>query len=117
MNLSLGGMAPKLELILVLMAAAAALTVTLVSSAPAGAESGGTSTTSGGSGDGGKYQHMWRRASRHSRRWARRTAECESGKNPDAIGGGGKDPGAVPVPRATRPNAPQTPGGDPNPHG
>ena len=117
MNLSVGGMAPKLKLILVLVAAAAALTVTLVSSAPAGAESGGTSTTSGGSGDGGKYQHMWRRASRHNKRWARRTAECESGKNPDAIGGGGKYRGAFQFTRSTWHNAPKTPGGDPIDYG
>jgi hypothetical protein len=117
MNLSVGGMAPKLKLILVLAAAAAALTVTLVSSAPAGAESGGTSTTSGGSGDGGKYQHMWRRASRHNKRWARRTAECESGKNPDAIGGGGKYRGAFQFTRSTWHNAPKTPGGDPIDYG
>jgi hypothetical protein len=112
MNLSVGGMSPKLKMILVLVAAAAALTVTLVSvSAPAGAYSGGTSTTSGG--DGGKYKRMWENTSTRNKRWARHTAECESGKNPDAIGGGGRYRGAFQFTKPTWRNAPKTPGGDP----
>jgi soluble lytic murein transglycosylase-like protein len=112
MNLSVGGMAPKLKMILVLVAAAAALTVTLVTaSAPAGAYSGGTSTSSGG--NGGKYKRLWENTSRRNKRWARHTAECESGKDPDAIGGGGKYRGAFQFTKPTWRHAPKTPGGDP----
>ena len=89
MNLSVGGMAPKLKMILILVAAAAALTVTLVAaSAPVGAYSGGTGTSS--TSDGGKYRRLWDDLSRRNKRWANRTAECESGKDPDAIGGGAR---------------------------
>ena len=112
MNLSVGGMAPKLKMILILVAAAAALTVTLVAaSAPAGAYSGGTSTTS--SGDGGKYKRMWENTSRRNKRWARQTAECESGKDPNAIGGGGTYRGAFQFMKSTWRHAPKSPGGDP----
>src|SRR3954468_22270692 len=114
MNLSVGGMAPKLKMIFVLVGAAVALTVTLVSvSAPAGAYSGGTATSTDPGGDGGKYQRLWRKTSRRNKRWARQTAECESGRNPDAIGGGGKYRGAFQFTRPTWRQAPKTPGGDP----
>jgi hypothetical protein len=109
----MGGMAPKLKMILVLVAAAAALTVILVSvSAPAGAYSGGTSTTSG-DGSGGKYKRLWEDISRRNKRWANRTAECESGKDPNAIGGGGTYRGAFQFMKRTWRRAPRSPGGDP----
>ena len=114
MNLSVGGMAPKLKMILVLVAAAAALTVTLIAvSARAGAYSGGTSTGTESGGDGGKYRRLWDDISRRNKRWANRTAECESGKDPDAIGGGGKYRGAFQFMRETWRGAPKSPGGDP----
>jgi len=115
LNLSAGAMAPPLKMILTLVAALAALAVTLVSvTAPAGAYSGGTSTTSGGSGgDGSKYERLWSDTSRNNKRWARHTAKCESGKNPDAIGGGGRYRGAFQFMRQTWRQAPKSPGGDP----
>ena len=106
-------MAPKLKTILVLLAAVAALTVTVVATAPAGASSGGTSV-SGRDGDGGgKYKRLWDRTSRHNKRWARHTAECESGKDPNAIGGGGTYRGAFQFMKQTWRHAPKSPGGDP----
>jgi soluble lytic murein transglycosylase-like protein len=100
-----------LKIILVVVAAAAALTVILASaSAPAGAYSGGTSTTSGG---GDKYQRLWDNVSRRDKRWASHTAKCESGKNPDAVGGGGLYRGAFQFMRSTWRHAPKSPGGDP----
>jgi soluble lytic murein transglycosylase-like protein len=112
MNLSVGGMAPKLKMILVLAAAIAALSMTFASVAgPASAYSGGTSTTSDGSG--GKYKRLWRKTSRRNKRWANRTAECESGKDPDAIGGGGAYRGAFQFMKSTWRHAPKSPGGDP----
>src|SRR5215211_9272900 len=114
MNLSVGGMAPKLKMILVLVAAAAALTVTLIAvSARAGAYSGGTSTGTESGGDGGKYRRLWDDISRRNKRWANRTAECESGKDPDAIGGGGTYRGAFQFMKSTWRHAPRSPGGDP----
>ena len=107
----MGATAPKLKIILVVVAAAAALTVILASaSAPAGAYSGGTSTTSGG---GDKYQRLWDNVSRSNKRWASHTANCESGKNPDAIGGGGRYRGAFQFMKSTWRHAPKSPGGDP----
>ena len=113
MNLPAGAPASKLKMILVVVAAAAALIAILASaSAPAGASSGGTSTTSG-SGGGDKYQRLWDNVSRSNKRWASHTAKCESGKNPDAIGGGGRYRGAFQFMRSTWRHAPKSPGGDP----
>ena len=107
----MGATAPRLKIILVVVAAAAALSVILASaSAPAGAYSGGTSTTSGG---GDKYQRLWDNVSRSNKRWASHTAKCESGKNPDAIGGGGLYRGAFQFMKSTWRHAPKSPGGDP----
>jgi soluble lytic murein transglycosylase-like protein len=114
LNLPAGAIAPKLKIILVLVAVAAALTVILLSaSAPAGAYSGGTSTTTSGGGGGDKYQRLWDNVSRSNKRWARHTAECESGKDPDAIGGGGRYRGAFQFMKSTWRQAPKSPGGDP----
>ena len=112
MKLSTGAMAPKLKRILALLAAIAVLAATLASvTAPAGAYSGGTST--GGSDGGSKYDRLWRETSRHNKRWARHTAQCESGKDPNAIGGGGEYRGAFQFTKPTWHHAPKTPGGDP----
>jgi hypothetical protein len=113
LNLPAGATAPKLKIILMVVAAVVALTVILLSvSAPAGAYSGGTSTTtSGGGGD--KYQRLWDNVSPRNKRWARHTAECESGKDPNAIGGGGLYRGAFQFMKATWRRAPKSPGGDP----
>ena len=100
---------------MILPAAIAALAMILVPvAAPAGASSGGTSTSSTDSGGtGGKYTRLWRKTSRRNKRWARHTAECESGRNPDAIGGGGRYRGAFQFTKPTWHHAPKTPGGDP----
>ena len=60
-----------------------------------------------------KFQRLWNRVARRDRRWARRTAECESGGNPDAIGGGGLYRGAFQFMRSTWKRSPHSPGGDP----
>jgi Transglycosylase-like domain len=62
---------------------------------------------------GGKYERIWDRFSTADRRWAHRTAECESGGNPDAIGGGGIYRGAFQFMRSTWKASPRSPGGDP----
>jgi hypothetical protein len=58
---------------------------------------GGKSSSAGGA----KYDRLWDRVSVKDKRWASRTAECESGKDPDAIGGGGAYRGAFQFLRST----------------
>jgi len=60
------------------------------------------------------YDGLWRRkASPENKRWARRVASCESGRNPDCLGAGGIYRGAFQFSEGTWQNAPQSPGGDP----
>jgi soluble lytic murein transglycosylase-like protein len=118
-NSTPGAVAPKLKIIILLMAAVAALTVAGISmTATAGATDGGLSVGGGGTGDGSsgggsKYKRIWEDTSRKDKRWARRTSKCESGRNPDAIGGGGKYRGAFQFMKSTWRRAPKSPGGDP----
>jgi hypothetical protein len=99
----------------------AALAIFAGSLDSAGAASSG-GVTSGGTDDaaqsdettaGGKYERIWDRTSRRDKRWARSTAECESGKDPKAIGGGGAYRGAFQFLKSTWAAAPKSPGGDP----
>lgn len=60
------------------------------------------------------YDGLWRRkVSPQNKRWARRVSTCESGRNPNALGGGGAYRGAFQFSRETWVNSPQSPGGDP----
>ncbi len=102
---------------LLALAVLALMTLALVA-APgvAGAASGGT--TVGGDDDSksrtaSKYDRLWDDVSRHNKRWARRTAECESGGDPNAIGGGGSFRGAFQFMKSTWRTSPKSPGGDP----
>lgn len=63
--------------------------------------------------NGAKYNKLWDRVSRRDKRWARLTAECESGGDPNAIGGGGRYRGAFQFMRSTWKSSPKSPGGDP----
>jgi Transglycosylase-like domain len=114
----------KLRVVLPLIAALAMFagsSAFAVSSAGAesSAGSGGISTGGGDAteedapAEAAKYVRLWDRVSRRDKRWARNTAECESGKDPDAIGGGGKYRGAFQFLKSTWRNAPKSPGGDP----
>ncbi|GIK77652.1 MAG: hypothetical protein BroJett022_13420 [Actinomycetes bacterium] len=94
--------------------------VALVAGAPGAGASGGIGT--GGPGDareGGrgatapKYVRIWERTSKRDKRWARNTAECESGGDPKAIGGGGLYRGAFQFLKSTWRTSPKSPGGDP----
>jgi hypothetical protein len=125
LNLSRGAVAPKLKIVLALMAVMALIGATAVAmSSSAVASSGGLSASSGGTGSGSgsgsgksKYKRLWRKTSRHNKHWANKTAECESGKDPNAIGGGGQYRGAFQFMRSSWKNAPKTPGGDPIDYG
>ena len=110
--------------------AAATLAIAAISNAsPAFAGSGGVgsasasegasaSSSSAGAAEGStaKYDRIWDRFSAADRRWAHKTADCESGGDPDAIGGGGIYRGAFQFMRSTWKSSPKSPGGDPIAH-
>jgi hypothetical protein len=60
-----------------------------------------------------KYARIWDRTARKQKRWANRTARCESGRDPKAVGGGGRYRGAFQFRKDTWRAAPKSPGGDP----
>ena len=105
-----------------LLALVAALLVVALGGASQAAASGGLSTGGGGTSDpndggGGrtasKYVRIWEETSKQDKRWARNTAECESGGDPRAIGGGGIYRGAFQFMKSTWKTSPKSPGGDP----
>jgi hypothetical protein len=113
------------KIVLPLIVASAMLAVS-IAPASAAAGSGGTSAGSGGVSTGddegserespaetAKYDRLWDDVSLGDKRWARSTAECESGRDPRAIGGGGKYRGAFQFLKSTWRNSPKSPGGDP----
>jgi Transglycosylase-like domain len=114
-----GAARAKPRIVLLVTAALAALAVAGASSIPpAGASSGsGAVSTDGPSAQASKYESLWVQMSRSDKRWARSTAECESGGDPDAIGGGGLYRGAFQFMKSTWRNAPKSPGGDPIDYG
>jgi len=88
------------------------------------AASGGGITSNGGGIDSGdettksdagssKYKRIWNKFPASEKRWARTTSECESGGDPDAIGGGGSFRGAFQFMKSTWKASPKSPGGDP----
>jgi Transglycosylase-like domain len=90
-----------------------------VATSDAGASGGGIGTGGGGGGGGdanragSKYAGIWEDYNQRNKRWARKTSECESGGDPNAIGGGGMYRGAFQFMRSTWRNSPKSPGGDP----
>jgi hypothetical protein len=75
--------------------------------------SGESSTDRTGGGTASKYARLWDKVSRKDRRWAGRTAWCESGRDPKALGAGGAYRGAFMFLMESWKNAPKSPGGDP----
>ncbi len=60
------------------------------------------------------YDGVWKRNVDPRRKaWAQRVADCESGRNPNALGYEGKYRGAFQFSLATWRGAPRSPGGDP----
>lgn len=100
-----------------LVAALFALSLATTAGASGGIGTGNASTSSGSSKSGGKsearYKRLWSKTSNRNKRWARKTARCESGGNPKAIGGGGLYRGAFQFMRSTWKTSPKSPGGDP----
>jgi hypothetical protein len=112
----------KRRILALTIALAACLAAVSLCSAQALAGSGGTGPD--GADDGAKasseptantskYNRLWDRTSQRQKRWASRTAECESGKDPNAIGGGGRYRGAFQFMKSTWRTSPKSPGGDP----
>jgi hypothetical protein len=62
---------------------------------------------------GPKFDHIWDSFTPSDKRWAHSTSQCESGGDPDAIGGGGIYRGAFQFMRSTWKASPKSPGGDP----
>ncbi len=106
----------RLTILAPIVATLALLVAALAFSASSASAGGGISV--GGSGTQGsaqksKYARIWDRTARKQKRWANRTARCESGRNPKAVGGGGKYRGAFQFRKDTWRAAPKSPGGDP----
>jgi hypothetical protein len=98
----------------ILGAEAGAATTGGISSTPSG---GQTDTTAGAPTRSqrlaSRYDRIWWDLRSSERRWANRTAECESGRDPRAIGGGGRYRGAFQFMKSTWNAAPKSPDGDP----
>jgi hypothetical protein len=110
---------PQAVLALVALLAVAAIGVGTASAASSGGfgpgGSGGTGETSSDTNTTpSKYARMWSdKVTVSEKRWADRTADCESGGDPDAIGGDGAYRGAFQFMKSTWKRSPQSPGGDP----
>ncbi len=108
-------LAPQLRLI----AATFCLTIVLALVLVAVANAGGNARYGGHGANVDKrnkpiYDGLWKRnVSPENKRWARRVSECESGKDPEAIGAGGLYRGAFQFSLSTWRSSPKSPGGDP----
>ena len=80
---------------------------------PAGSAPVPAGDPSGSRGSESKYERLWDKVSTRDKRWAKKTAECESGGDPKAIGGGGMYRGAFQFLKSTWRTSPKSPGGDP----
>lgn len=99
--------------ILAAVAGAAAATAEASSSGGVGPNTKSTPTGAESGTAGSKYSRLWDRVSSRDKRWARSTSRCESGGDPNAIGGGGAYRGAFQFMKSTWRAAPKSPGGDP----
>ena len=119
MKPSHGVASPKPRTVLKLMAGVAMLAACAVPASASAETSGGVSTDDGSrseervSESDAKYVRLWDRVARRDKRWARSTSECESGRDPKAIGGGGEYRGAFQFMKSTWRRSPKSPGGDP----
>jgi hypothetical protein len=105
-----GRITTPVALLAALVTAIAAMALALVLAGPAPADPGSLAKPSHKRTYDGLYE---RRVSKKNKRWAKRVARCESGGNPNAIGGGGRYRGAFQFMRSTWRTAPRSPGGDP----
>lgn len=98
-----------------LWAVALAVIAMIAGAASAEAGSGGISSGDGDSArtGGDRYDRIWEDYSTRNKRWARRTSECESGGDPDAVSPDGTYRGAFQFMKRTWRHSPKSPGGDP----
>ena len=98
-----------------LFAVLLAVVAMIAGAASADAGTGGISSTDDGQNrtGGDRYDRIWNNYSTRAKRWARRTSECESGGDPDALSPDGTYRGAFQFMRRTWRNSPKSPGGDP----
>jgi hypothetical protein len=114
-----GVASPKPRIVLKLMAGAALVAACAVPSTASAGSSGGVSTNDGTRSEErvseteARYVRLWDAVSPRDKRWARSTSDCESGRDPNAIGGGGEYRGAFQFMKSTWRRAPKSPGGDP----
>ena len=100
-NMTHGAVSATPRIALAFSAALVALAAACICSvAPALASSGSGGITIGGDtpeappAEASKYVRLWDKVAAHDKHWAKQTAQCESGGDPQAIGGGGKYRGA-----------------------
>ena len=108
---------------LLLTALFATTVIALIAAVGAAAESGGIGPSSGGtstaSADGAanltppRYERLWDQVSSGDRRWARKVARCESGRDPNAVAMGGRFLGAFMFTPDAWETSPKSPGGTP----
>jgi len=103
---------------LILLAVVAVVAFAIGSEAAAAGTGGvgpdGPSKGAKAGGEPDKYDRVWENdVTGAEKRWARETAECESGGDPNAIGAGGTYRGAFQFMRSTWRTSPKSPGGDP----
>lgn len=113
----------RLRFIPIAIVSVAVLAAVLLAATGASASSGGIGTQPGSADpkagadernlSAPKYERAWQRVSSANKRWARDTSECESGRDPDAIGYGGRYRGAFQFSTETWESSPKSPGGDP----
>ncbi|MCB0875765.1 MAG: transglycosylase family protein [Solirubrobacterales bacterium] len=118
MSFNFTGPTPRSRSILAGLALVAVLAVALVAGtadATAGGGLGTGSDTRSGNGNAtpSKYKRLWGKVHRKDKRWARRVAQCESGRDPDAVALNGRYRGAFMFTRDAWKTSPKSPGGDP----
>lgn len=118
MSFNITGPSSRLRTTLGVLTLAILIATMLVAAGSASARGGGVGTDPGArNGDGNatpaKYHRLWDKVTRKDKRWANRVANCESGKDPDAVALKGRYRGAFMFTRDAWKTSPKSPGGDP----
>ena len=118
MSFNITGPSSRLRTTLGVLTLAILIATMLVAAGSASARGGGVGTDPGArNGDGNatpaKYHRLWDKVTRKDKRWANRVANCESGKDPNAVALKGRYRGAFMFTRDAWKTSPKSPGGDP----
>ena len=98
---------------IVTTALVAALALTGGGVALAGGGGIGSGGGGGGGGDRDRYDRYWDDFRYKDKRWAKKTSECESGRDPNAYNSSGPYYGAFQFLKSTWSSSPKSPGGKP----